>query len=314
LKSSRLPLRERISSKYLDWAEVLPKFNGGIIHHLQEIRERQRVDAQKAYAETRSPQEIFLHLDGFLMVEIFLIEDFAELKEQLEKLFPQGSASLDGLGANRLEEFFDSANDLLSRRTQFIGHLTRKKVNSFFYPSAVAQLHGLPEEVTEIQVELLKILPSVFVVSFDVILDSKATTRVRELLNMTYLPSFNFGGVLPTRLNLYRNASGSSQKRMQDEIDRFFADLRLRIEKPLRSKIHGMFLECGRTRSPQLPSVQMLSISGVQEDESINAWERLRKYSAWMGCFGFAHWKEYMTYSDASLLIQVDLAPAERIP
>src|ERR1039457_2410843 len=142
LKSSRLSLRERFSSKYLDWAEALPKFNGGIIQHLQAIRERQRVEAQEAYAETRSPQDMVLHLDRFLLVEIFLIEDFEELKDQLTRLFPKGSASMDGLGANRFEEFFDSANDLFSRRTQFIGHLTRKKENSFFYPSAVACLPG----------------------------------------------------------------------------------------------------------------------------------------------------------------------------
>ena len=100
-------VKARVSKKYLDLAEILPRFNGGPIKILQNVREEQRKEAEEQFRESRPPKGVSLRLDRLLMIELFPIEMHGSLAAQLRRLFP-GEKQLE----ERIEFLADSAEKL----------------------------------------------------------------------------------------------------------------------------------------------------------------------------------------------------------
>ncbi len=291
-------LNERIGTKYLDVAEMLPNFKGGSIRLLQNARNRQRTSAQEAFMKTRPMEGVSLKFDQLLLIEIFPIEDYTSLEQQLQKLFP-GNQKLEEM----MDSFSDVANNLFSGGWSNIGHIVREKVNSFFFPFAVATLPELPEEVYLIDISVSKVLPSIFAVSFNVFLAQEATERLQSLLGRHYLPHITFGGILPLRKNLNRRSELGSEQVMRKEVLQSLADLRLKIERQLRSKLKGIFLRLPKKQSPQLPAIEMLSIYGISPSPD-SMREGLNRNSAWMNCFGLTHWRTNQLFTNSEMLFQ----------
>jgi hypothetical protein len=69
------------------------------------------------------------------LVELFPIEDYGELEQQLRRLFP-GDKKLE----RGIEFIAGTAGQLFGGSWCSIGHIVRKKENPFLYPSALATL------------------------------------------------------------------------------------------------------------------------------------------------------------------------------
>src|SRR4051812_23287055 len=92
-------MKRMLAAKYLDWAEVLPPFQGGIIHTLQRQRSNQRTQSARLYAESRPPDGATIEFQGLRFVMPFSIEKFDELEKGLYRLFSRSPKIAD-----RIEE------------------------------------------------------------------------------------------------------------------------------------------------------------------------------------------------------------------
>src|SRR5947209_12149002 len=81
-------IKNKLATKYLDWAESVPKTSQGFINVLQEIREQHRQDSQEAYKRSRPPKGVEVDFLYFRLVEMFQLEDFDSLKDGLIRLMP----------------------------------------------------------------------------------------------------------------------------------------------------------------------------------------------------------------------------------
>ncbi len=77
-----------LAKKYLDWAEMLPRFQGGLIYSLQLTREHQRKWSERCYASSRAPEGTELRYRELVLIEVFELEDIDRLSGGLKKLFP----------------------------------------------------------------------------------------------------------------------------------------------------------------------------------------------------------------------------------
>jgi hypothetical protein len=291
-------LKEGCSKKYLDWAEVLPEFNGGRIKLLQTIRRRQREEAQKQFEESRPQEGAELHFDQLLLVELFPIEDYDELERQLRRLF-SGDEKLE----RGIEFIADNAGGLSGGAWCNIGHLVRKESNSSLYPFAVATLPNLPEEVQQVDVSVIKITSSLFAVSLSVELTDEASDKLNAVLNRRFLPEVTFRGVLPTRMNLSNRSMSQSKHVMRVAVMRSLDGLRLKIECALRSRFKGLFLRMPRGLSPRLPAIEMHSIKHAGAG-SATIDEVINRNAAWVNCFGLTHWRQDCLFACPEMIFQ----------
>jgi hypothetical protein len=290
-------VRRLVAKKYLDWAEVLPSFNGGLLRYLQSLRKRQRRDADKANADTRPTSDLSMRFDKILLLEMFLIEDYDDLDRQLRRLF--SGADVD----RYLNDFSDSARDLYSGRWTVVGRIGKDPVTRYsFSPFAMARMAELPDEVRWIDVRLSKILPSLFVIAFQVELNEVASTNLRDLLNKKYLSEVSFSGFLPTRKGLRNHSSLPSEQVMRRKIEAHFENLRVRIERQLRTRIQGYFLSPGSDSKACLPAIEMLSIEGA--DPKLSTAVQLLNSRRWADSFGVRAWLDQALFSCDTLLFQ----------
>jgi hypothetical protein len=100
--------REGLTTRYLDLAEKLPVFRGGFIKTLQSIRDNQRKESDKLYADTRAPAGVDISYSGFRLMELFPAEEYDKLVSGLRRLFPAqryGRDQIDKLGTNAPDLF-----------------------------------------------------------------------------------------------------------------------------------------------------------------------------------------------------------------
>jgi hypothetical protein len=293
-------LKELAAAKYLDWAEILPQFNGGTLRRLQDTRAFHRKQSEKVSEQTRPPQGASLRWDRLFLVELFLIEEYNQLASKIQGLFSDPQR-----GDKDLKTFSDAAADLFAGNWVFLGHITRKKVNSFFYPRAVATLERLPEEVDHIAVTVGKVLPSLFAVSFSVTLTEFATAKLKNLFDRHYSPQFSFGGVLPTRSNLSRSNSRPPNHVMRETILEYMSTVRARIEVALAPHIKGIFLQAATAVAPQMPAVEILSLRGFVAENVEKSMEQLKTHSAWTDSFGLTQWRRDLQFADSNVLFHL---------
>ena len=299
---SRLPvwqtLKARCGKQYLDWAEALPAFNGGRIKLLQTIRGHQREQAQKQFEKSRPQAGTVLHLNQLLLVELFPIEDYDELEQQLRRLFP-GDKKLE----KGIEFIAGTAGQLFGGSWCNIGHIVRKKANPFFYPFALATLPSLPVEVQRVGVSVIKITSSLFAVAFSIDLTDEASGKLNAILERHFLPEVVFRGVLPTRMNFSNRSMSLPEQIMRAAVLQFLDGLRLKTEHALRSRFKGLFLRMPRGRLPRLPAIEMFSLKYAGAEPATIA-EVLNRNAAWADCFGLTHWRQDCLFACPETLFQ----------
>ena len=195
----RVPEKVRITlgRKYLDWSENLPKFGGGWIREFQDLRQHQRETSEEDYKRSRPPEGTAIEHLSFRLVEVFHLEEFDKLRDGLIRLLPELASEVSV--KNFADEFERRADSMSGTSSQVLGYLVRDKKALFLGFSPFRQIRELPPEIRSIKVELFKILPAVFAVTFDVHLTDEATARLVSLQDRRYLPTTRFERLIPWR-------------------------------------------------------------------------------------------------------------------
>jgi hypothetical protein len=192
-----------VSKKYLSWAETLPSFNGGIISRLQFIQKLNREEADRAYEESRAPENTEIDLLSFTMFEMFNLEDFENIKPGLLKIF---SKIQDTSKHRELIPAIDRmVENPLSNGWVVLG-LVHPETTRFLAATVKQVIPELPKEVDFIELKLHRISTSIIVLTAEVYLNKMVTKVIKSKHNEKYLSEIRFEKILPTKsyhLNYY---------------------------------------------------------------------------------------------------------------
>lgn len=295
----RIPnsIRSKISKKYIDWAEKLPrmvkqedsigalsdapanangstqaspKFYSESIAYLQWVREEQRNEAEKTFKETRLPQGVEVELLFFRLIEIFHVEDFERLHTGIRRLFPRSNYDL--LYEDFSSRFWETAGPLRLGGGMRLGVIAQNNT-TWIGKARDRVMPELPQEVHYIDLTLHKVLPSVFVVTFDVHLTQVATDRILALHNSQYLPSISFLHLFPLRGDRTGYTGTTSEREMQQAIKSYLNHLYSRVEACIKPFLSGYFLQQPVDTIATLPVFEVYTLQGISEEAQIdNLW------------------------------------------
>lgn len=187
-----------LSKKYLDWAEILPKSSGGIIHHLQSIRQHQRDRSSKSFDARRIPKDSRLLLKEVRLVATFQFEDFRLVQAIIKKTFPNNKKTQKIV--EELKQNEASLNELSWRSIGVMltgGDNPRK--TQFFTPDSQL-VDDLPEHVRQIRVSYQRLLPSVALLAFNFLIEDTFSDELRNIQDREYLSPVMFNSVFPHNL------------------------------------------------------------------------------------------------------------------
>jgi hypothetical protein len=234
-------VRASIGKFYLDWAEKLPKFGGGIIEELQSHRADDRRKSEESHKRSRPPDGIALDILFFRLIEVFHLEDFDKLQVGLKRLFP----TLDEQFLTpKFTERFKKRAEAIGGGWHWpnLGYIYRDPNERLLGPAYWRIMPNLPSEIQFITVGLLQLLPSLIIVSIDVHLNDEAVRKVKKLQDTKYLPTVLFANLLPWKL--WRGYTGNFPEiEMRKAILDWFDELRGRTEKGVASFLKRRILE-----------------------------------------------------------------------
>jgi len=243
----RLPehIRARIAEKYLDWAEAFPGFNLGPARSLRIIREHHRSRSEDAFTRSRAPNQTTLKFSSIRLFEVFHLENFDQLYDGLVKLLPGLTES--PVHKRFVSEFDHQSRSLSGTSWQKVGYLTRDRMPFLVGLDAHRKIPDLPEDVWLIEVDLHRILPSIFAVTLDVLLTDSATERLVEMQSRRYLPRILFHRIIPLkRLGQGIHLGGHSESNPEDEMKRVISGwldkLRSEVERCIKPYLNGYFM------------------------------------------------------------------------
>jgi len=282
--------RTKLAEKYLDLAERYPNFNWGPVRSFRRIRESQRRRAENAFQRSRAPEGAELSFLYFRLIEVFHLEDFGQLYSGLVRLLP-------GLVDHPIYESFSSdfahrSQSLEGTSWEKVGYLTRDDAPVLATLDAHRKIPGLPEEVRSVAVEVYKVLPSIYAVTFDVYLNGTATERLNQLHDKRYLPAIRFHRTIPLkRLGGKVLLGGRSESNPNEAMEREILDwsdkLRSGVERCIRPYLRGYFSRQSAGGVARLPAVEVFALSGTPaEQEAFDRWASEAR--SWLNAFGLS--------------------------
>jgi hypothetical protein len=292
--------RVKLGSFYLDWAEKLPRFRGGIIAELQNLRERQRQDAKTAFQESRFPDGVSIELSYIRLAEIFLLEDTGQLKKGLRHLFPTINDKTGG--EHIIGDFTSFATGLTSAGWKTIGLIVRQGNTTAGLSNIIhfRELPNLPPEVKCIEVQLHKFLSSSIILTFDIHLTQEVTARLLELHKQIYLPHIRFSKLAPWNLVSGGLSEGSPDTGVTDAILQWLKNLRIQVEKIIQPYFRGYFFNAPPNVSARLPAIEVFKLKGTpSKPEDLHNWLCKIENSVWWKSVGFN--SSSSIYSDGNM-------------
>ena len=284
-----------LSSKYLDWAETLPKFNSGFIHRLQIIREHQRRESEKKYERSRPPKGVEFLFLYFRLIEIFHVEDFDNLQKGLIMLLP--GLQDDFYNRNFPTEFRHFTESISGGGYKQLGFICRKGERTAFFHEPVCEIRDLPPEVDYISISMHKTLPSVVEITLDVHLTHETTKHLLELQEKHYLSRIRFRSLFPWKMKGYSEEYIGSI--ITQQILAWINNLRINVELCIRPYIKGYFMQQITGEKPCLPAIEVYGMKGLPEGEEI--FDFLRNDSRhWLNSLGFEFYRDI--YGDGKSL------------
>lgn len=275
-------IRLFLSSKYLDWAETLPKFNSGFIHRLQNIREHQRRVSEKEYERSRPPKGVELLFLYFRLIEIFHVEEFDKLQEGLIRLLP--SLQDDFINKEFPTKFKHFIESITSGGWQNLGFICRESKGGLLLSKPSREIRYLPPEVDYIDIAIHKTLPSVVEITLDVHLTLEATKHLLELQEKHYLSRIRLRSLFPWKMKGYSEEHVNSI--ITQQILAWVNNLRVNVELCIRPYIKGYFMQQSIGKKPCLPAIEVYGMKGLPEGEE--ALDTLRNDSwGWLNSLGF---------------------------
>ena len=241
---------------------------------------------------TRPPEGTEIEYLFFRLFEMFHIEDFERLKNNLLKLLP--GLESDFPHANFKTDFQRSAEMGGAGGWRKLGMITRKGEPYPFEPSIV--MPELPEEVKIITIELHQILPSIFTVTLDVHLTEKATAQLVSLQSQRFLPRVRYEKLIPLGMFGLGRSEENAATIMNEKIFEWHEQLRSKVEACFRPYLAGYFMRSLSDGTSQLPAIEVYAFKGVPEgDEAFIKWKE-ESYHWWRSLgFKFYDYDYYRT-------------------
>jgi hypothetical protein len=252
------------------------------VSSLQSTRRHQRRSAESVYNMTRPPEGTEIEYLFFRLFEMFHIEDFERLKNNLLKLLP--GLHSDFPHANFKTDFQRSAEMGGAGGWRKLGMITREGEPYPFEPSRV--MPELPEEVKIIAIELHQILPSIFTVTLDVHLTDKATAQLVSLQSQHFLPRVRYEKLIPLGMFGLGHSEENAVTVMNEKIFEWHEQLRSKVEACFRPYLEGYFMRSLSDGASRLPAVEVYAFKGLPEgDEAFVKWKEEAYH--WWRSLGF---------------------------
>lgn len=208
-------IRQYLSKKYLDWAEALPKFQGGFIKKLQTIREHQRKTSNIVFKRRKKPDNVILIMKKIRIVIAFQLEQFQLIQKIVRKLFPNNEKI-----RKFVKELKDEESSIHAMRWQNIGLIVKDEGLYFGEKQLVAIL---PKYVKMIHVSYHRIMPSIACLSFTFHLEDEFSQQLNYKQSLEYLLPITFNDIFPFRkrgssYSMGGENDGGAQKIIREDI------------------------------------------------------------------------------------------------
>jgi hypothetical protein len=289
--------RSRLAENYIKWANRLTFLRGDGVTTLRHIKERQDKDSHDTFLKTRPPEGATIELIYFRVFDIFQIENTDSLLSGLKKLFPGFSDPF--FRGDYDEKFIQDATGISGGQWLNIGNICRDRRGRFF-GDRFRELKTLPHYIDYIHIELHKVLPSIFVLTYDIHLEDSATKKLNELQNSLYKPETLFRRLIPYGKLGGGYSTNRAEHVMRRAIFDWLTNLRIQVEKCLEPFIVGDFLQDKSQKNSRLPSIEVYGIKGMPKTKTaIRNW--IHTSRRWLESLGF-HLLDINTFTDGKLI------------
>lgn len=277
--------------KFFNW--LLPQFRGGFIRIFQDISEHHIEEAKEAYECSRPPKEITLEFLYFRLIELFNLEDFDQLRQNIFRLFPDlRDDFFDRFSA--MEDFTRLAESIQGTGYGRLGYVLRHKSRGWLGMNVYREMPTLPAEVDFIEVHYHKILPSIFLITLDVHLTDDATVNLMSVQDKQYQPAIRFRNLLPWRAPQGSFSVTDSETEMRKAVLGWLEELRGKVKHSFRPFLRGYFTKLETNAVVGLPTIEVYGLKGAPE-EIVAFGEWARKSRDWLDSLGFNFFWEVYT-------------------
>ncbi len=275
--------RSQFATILIEGANKLPLLRGDLIDTLRHIKKHQDEDSKDVLLKSRPPKGAEIDYLYFRLFDTFQIEDVDDLLSGLRKLFPNFNDPF--LRGDYYEKFIRNATGITGGGWINLGYICRDRKKRFF-GDRLRELKNLPPYIDYIHIELHKVLPSVFAITYDVHLETSITQQLVALQNLAYKPEIRFRKLIPYGKVGGGYSNNSAERVMREEITNWLSNIRYETERQLREFLVGDFLKNKSSKNTCLPSVEVFSITGIPKTKpAIRNW--IEKSNGWLDSLGF---------------------------
>lgn len=275
--------RSQLAAFFIKWVNKFPFLHADAIRTLRHIKKNQDEDSNDTLLKTRPPKEVEIEYFYFRLFDTFQIENVDDLLNGLRRLFPNFDDPF--LRGDYYRKFIQNATGINGGGWLNLGYIYRDRKGRHF-GNKVRELRSLPPYIDYIHIELHKVLPSVFAITYDVHLEENVTKQLTELQNSPYKSEIQFRKLIPYGKLGGGYSTNPAERVMREEIINWLSRLRSEVEKHLEVFLAGDFLKDKPSKNTRLPSVEVFSIRGIPKTKpAIRDW--IKKSSRWLESLGF---------------------------
>lgn len=298
-KFARKYYKEIISRKILDWAEVLPKFQGGFINELQSIREHQKKWSSRRFQNRIKPDNSSLTLKEIRFVVSFQLEQFFLIQRIISKLFPNSEKV-----GKFIKDLKDSESSISACSWNNIGLVVK---NKGFYVGESQVVDSLPKYVKLVHVSYHRIMPSLACLSFTFFIENEFSNELAHKQNCEYLPPVIFKSINPFKKFPAGYSMGSGNDVSKEVLRNHIYNLASTFNSWLESR-----LPLGKQSSLPKSIVERYELKGnPTEGSELTKW--LKDNRGWFENYGLST-LEYDTFRSSNLLYSESSYPDKTWP
>lgn len=231
-------LQEFISRRVLDFAETLPRFQGGPVANFQRIREHQRKRAVDAYERRKGLEGESLEVVTISFAGFYEFEQFATLNSVLGRLFD--GAKIE----DRIKKIRASEESLDGASWSNLGSICRSKPK-FPFPNTTFDAR-LPEDIDSVTISHHRILPSLAALEIRCRVSPSFKEKHAQLAKIRYLPTLVTSSLRPTRFLKGYSISGETE--FEEKLDAHLEQVCTSVRHWLARKL-GRSVKCLRYTS-----------------------------------------------------------------
>ena len=297
-------LKERVSQLYLNLSEKLPKTKISFIDELKYFRENQKKGANEYLEKSKRPKDNDLSLHSFYLFEIFLTEDFSELRKSLDSLFAKGPSSSY---LTHYQSFLDNAFNRTGFSYCNLPLIVRKDVG--FIPSVRIYLENIPYFIKFIELKLIQFLPSFIVMRIHLVIDKeRVNNEINKVIDGYFQERIIFRSYFPWKSGL---TMFPPDKEKIQACQNILVRLKLETEEFLSNYFTGFYLSNRKKHDKNCcPFLEIYLISQISSDLNLKEWLWAGK-EFWQ-LLGFNYIHEKIWYTNDEFIFYIN--PLNEVP